>query len=184
MSAESGAAVGVPTPPGVPVPPGAPAVPPPPAGPGVQPPFVAPPTDGTRQRRWVAIGLATGFAVLVCVGGLVALGGLVVLGTQVVRDEAEASVTKYLTALRDEKYTQAYALLCDREQARVSEANFVNTQLDAPHVTSFSVGGAELSDQIRVPATVNYANGAMDSIHYIMEQDAETGAVEVCGQED
>jgi hypothetical protein len=120
--------------------------------------------------------------VLVCVGGLIALGGLVVLGTQVVRDEAEASVTKYLTALRDEKYTQAYALLCDRRQAALSEADFVNAQLDAPRVASFTVGRAEISDQIRVPAAVDYANGRTRSIDYLLEQDTDTGGVEVCGE--
>jgi hypothetical protein len=148
----------------------------------VQPPFVAPPTDGIRQRRWLAIGLWTGFVVLVCVGGVLALGGLVVLGTQVVRDEATASVTKYLTALQDEKYTEAYALLCDREQARVSEGEFANEQLDRPRVTSFTVSRAELSDQIRVPATINYANGTVDTVAYLMEQDQKTGAIEVCGE--
>jgi hypothetical protein len=120
--------------------------------------------------------------VLVCVGGLIALGGLVVLGTQVVRDEAEASVTKYLTALRDEKYTQAYALLCGRLRAATSETDFVDAQLEASRVSSFTVGRAEISDQIRVPATVDYANGTTRSIDYVLEQDRETGAVEVCGE--
>ena len=177
MSAESGAAVGVPAPAS------GPAVPPPPAGPGVQPPFVAPPTDGTRQRRWLAIGLATGFVIVVCVGGLVSLGGLVVLGTQVVRDEATTTVNRYLTALRDEHFHQAYALLCDRQQARISEAEYVSMETDSPHVISFTVSRAELSDTIRVPATINYASGPTVSVHFIMDQDAKTGAIEVCGQE-
>jgi hypothetical protein len=158
-------------------------VPPPPPGPGVQPPFVAPPTDGTRQRRWLAIGLAAGFVVLVCIGGLVGLGSLVVLGTQVVRDQASAAVTEYLTAVRDGEYLRAYSMLCDERQARVSEREFVNDNLDGPRVSDFTVGRAELSDDIRVPTTIRYADGTVDTVDFLMAQDSRTGDVEVCGME-
>jgi hypothetical protein len=158
-------------------------VPPPPLGPGVQPPFVAPPTDGTRQRRWLAVGLATGFVVLVCIGGLVGLGGLVVLGTQVARDDASAAVTEYLTAVRDGEYLHAYSLLCDDLQARTSEREFINANLDAPRVISFTVGEVDLSDDIRVPATIRREDGTVDTVDFLMAQDVRTGAVEVCGQE-
>ena len=50
--------------------------PPPPRGPGVQAPFVAPPTDGRRRRRWWAIGLTAGAVVLCCAGSVAGLGGL------------------------------------------------------------------------------------------------------------
>jgi hypothetical protein len=159
-------------------------VPPPPPGPGVQPPFVAPPTDGTRQRRWLAVGLASGFVVLLCIGGLVGLGGLVVLGTQVVRDQASAAVTEYLTAVRDGEYRRAYSLLCDERQARVSEREFINDNLDRPRVSDFVVGTAELSEDIRVPATINYADGTVDVVDFVMAQDGRTGDVEVCAVED
>jgi len=159
-------------------------VPPPPPGPGVQPPFVAPPTDGTRQRRWLAIGLASGFVVLLCIGGLTGLGGLVVLGTQVVRDQAAAAVTEYLTAVRDGEYARAYSLLCEERQARVSEREFINDNLDRPRVSDFVVGTAELSEDIRVPATINYADGSVDVVDFVMAQDGRTGEVEVCAVED
>ncbi len=159
-------------------------VPPPPPGPGVQPPFVAPPTDGTRQRRWLAIGLASGFVVLLCIGGLIGLGGLVVLGTQVVRDQASAAVTEYLTAVRDGEYGRAYRLLCEERQARVSEREFINDILDGPRVSDFAVGTAELSEDIRVPATINYADGTVDVVDFVMAQDGRTGDVEVCAVED
>jgi len=164
--------------------PGGIAAPPPPPGPGVQPPFVAPPTDGTRQRRWLAIGLATGFVVLVCIGGLIGAGSLVVLGTQVVRDEATAKVTEYLTAVRDGEYLRAYGLLCDERQARESEREFVNENLGGPRVRDFTVGSAELSDDIRVPATIRYADGTVDTVDFVMAQDGRTGDVEVCQVED
>lgn len=159
-------------------------VPPPPPGPGVQPPFVAPPTDGTRQRRWLAIGLASGFVVLLCIGGLVGLGGLVVLGTQVVRDQASAAVTEYLTAVRDGEFRRAYSLLCEERQARESEREFINDNLDRPRVRDFVVGTAELSEDIRVPATINYADGTVDVVDFVMAQDGRTGDVEVCAVED
>jgi hypothetical protein len=74
--------------------------PPPPPGPGVQAPFVAPPTDGARQRRWWAVGLSVGVAVLCCVGGLFGTGGLVVLGGRMVIDSTRAVVIRHLTAVR------------------------------------------------------------------------------------
>lgn len=157
--------------------------PPPPLGPGVQPPFVAPPTDGTKQRRWLAVGLSVGFAVLLCIGGLVGLGGLVVLGTQVIRDDAEATVTNYLGAVRDGHYDEAYRLLCDSVQAHTSKLAFIDDQLGGPRVASFQVGAATLSDEIVVPATVTYADQSSAGLDFIMAQDTETGAVEVCGIE-
>src|SRR5215470_1555921 len=98
--------------------------PPPPPGPGVQPPFVAPPTDGARQRRWLAIGLAAASALLCCVGGLFGLGGVVVLGGRAVIDEAKLAVTNYLTAVERQNYAGAYRLLCDQIQARTTETEF------------------------------------------------------------
>ncbi len=159
-------------------------VPQPPPGPGVQPPFVAPPTDGARQRRWLAIGLSTGFVVLVCIGGLFGVGSLVVLGTRVVQDQATAKVTEYLTAVRDGEYQRAYSLLCDERQARESERQFVNDNLGGPRVREFTVGRAELSDDIRVPATIRYADGSADTVDFVMAQDGRTGDVEVCAVED
>jgi hypothetical protein len=150
----------------------------------VQPPFVAPPTDGTQQRRWLAISLASGLVVLLCIGGLIGLGGLVVLGTQVVRDQASAAVTEYLTAVRDRDYRRAYRLLCEERQARVSEREFINENLDGPRVSEFAVGTAELSEDIRVPATIHYADGTVDTVDFVMEQDGRTGDVEVCDIED
>jgi hypothetical protein len=150
----------------------------------VQPPFVAPPTDGAKQRRWLAIGLAAGFVVLLCVGGLVGFGSLVILGTQVVRDQASAKVTEYLTAVRDGEYLRAYSLLCDERQAQESEREFVNNNMGGPRVRDFTVGTADLSDDIRVPATIRYVDGTVDTVDFVLAQDGRTGDVEVCQVED
>ncbi len=156
----------------------------PPPGPGVQPPFVAPPTEGARQRRWLAIGLAGAAALLCCVGALFGLGGLVVLGSQVVEDEARATVTDYLTAVRDEEYGLAYDLLCDREQRRTSLSEFTNSFEDEPGLTGFEVTEVQSAQRLLVLARLRYDNGDADNVRFVMEQDRQTAEFRVCGQED
>ena len=163
----------------------APAVPPPPPpGPGVQPPFAAPPTDGQRQRRWLAVGLAGGLALLLCVGGLVGLGAVVVLGTQVIRDDSTRAVENYLTAVKAREFDKAYDQLCEATQARTTRDQFARAQSRRPGISSFDVGEVELSDVITVPATIHYQNQTIATVRYVLEQDSKTGAVEVCTEED
>lgn len=158
--------------------------PPPPPGPGVQPPFAAPPTDGAKQRRWLGVGLAGGIALVLCVGGLVGLGGIVVLSSRVILDESVTAVTEYLTAVRDRRFSEAYDQLCDSVQNQTTRSSFVRQQTSAPAIATFTVGAASLSEAIRVPATIRYQNQSVETVHYLLEQDAQTGGVEVCGQED
>jgi hypothetical protein len=157
---------------------------PPPPGPGVQPPFVAPPTDGAKQRRWLAIGLGGAAALLCCVGGLFGGAALVVLGTQTIADQSRTAVVDYLSAVRDERYDDAYALLCDAEQATTPLDEFVRSFDGEPGITSFTVGEAVLANTVEVPATVRYDNGTSDLIRYLLEQDTSTAEFEVCGQAD
>ena len=170
-----------PAPPLMPVgpPPGPPA---PPPGPGVQPPFVAPPTDGARQRRWLALGLAGAALVICCVGGLFAAGGVVVLGNQMVLEEAQGTVTAYLTAVRDRDYAKAYTLLCDSRQDSIDEGQFVDTFERSPTLRSFTVGQPVVDQAITVPATLSYADGRSSAVRYVMAQDGSTGRFEVCGE--
>jgi hypothetical protein len=109
---------------------------------------------------------------------------LVILGTQVVRDQASAKVTEYLTAVRDGEYLRAYSLLCDERQAQESEREFVNDNLGGPRVRDFTVGTADLTDDIRVPATIRYVDGTVDTVDFVLAQDGRTGDVEVCQVED
>src|SRR3981189_2170850 len=108
-SPSSGSAIAAPEPP-----------PEPPPGPGVVPPFVAPPTDGTRQRRWLAVGLAGGAALVVCLGGLVGFGGLLVFGSQMVVQQSQTAVTDYLTAIKGRNYDAAYNKMCPAERNKIS----------------------------------------------------------------
>ena len=158
------------------------AVPPPPPGPGVQPPFVAPPTDGTARRRWVAVGISIGLAILLCIGGAGILGGLVWLTVRVAQDESQASVRDYLTALRDQDYEKAYGLLCDPIQANTSPTQFARSQRDAPQITSFDVAkGSFQGEDLVVPTEIDFADGTASSVTFVMFQDRSSGAIEVCG---
>jgi hypothetical protein len=151
----------------------------------VQPPFVAPPTDGTRQRRWVAAGLSAGVALLLCLAGAAGFGGLIYLGVQTLSEEAQGTVVDYLTALRDEEYGQAYGLLCDDLQASMSPSEFARTSSEGPRVREFDVGEASFAtDPIEVPATIDYADGDVRTIRFAMFQDTSTGGFEVCGEAD
>jgi hypothetical protein len=150
----------------------------------VQPPFVAPPTDGTRRRRGWAIGLSIGAVVAICALGVAAIVGLGFLLVRVVQDEAKASVVSYLSALRDEDYETAYALLCDDQQASTSERQFEREQRDGPAVVGFEVDDVEITERFEVPAQVSYDNGERESVRFIVEQDPTTGGFEVCGVAD
>ena len=158
-------------------------MPPPPPGPGVQPPFVAPPTDGSRRRRGIALGLAGAAVLVLCVGGLLGLGGLVVFGSQMIVDQSRAAVTDHLTAVRDGDLEVAYERLCDRQREEISEEEFRRTLEDAPPIETFTVGEPVISDRIVVPATLNYANGTTETVDYLLEQDTSTAEFEVCGTE-
>jgi hypothetical protein len=160
------------------------AAPAPPPGPGVQPPFVAPPTDGTVQRRWVGVGLAAAAALLCCVGALVGVGSLVVFGGQAIVDETRAAVTNYLTAIQREQYADAYRLLCDEQRARTTETNFARSFATAPRIVSFTVGKPVIAADIEVPANLTYDNFTTVSVTYLLVQDTSTGDFKVCGVKD
>jgi hypothetical protein len=165
----------------MPVPPTA-AVPPPPPGPGVRPPFIAPPTDGLRRRRGMAIGLAAGaavLAVLACVGGI---GSLFYFGTKVVVQQQQKAVTEYLTAVQVGDYEAAYDMLCPAEQERISRPTFIAGQSIQRRISSFTVHPPNMNEAT-VRATVTYADGETEEIRFTLWQDAQAAEFRVCGQE-
>jgi len=158
-------------------------VPPPPAGPGVQPPFVAPPTDGARRRRWIGISAAIGALVLLCVGGVGGFVGLSVLGARVIRDEAAQAVTAYLSDLRDGQFGRAWTRLCPDQKQRVSSAEFVSAQQAQPRITQFSLGEVAISPDVTVPATITRTgSSAPQHVTVVMAQNEQTSEYEECGQ--
>jgi len=156
-------------------------VPAPPPGPGVQPPFVAPPTDGRRQRRWIAFGIAAGLALVCCVGGLIGLGGLAVLGTQVILNDAKNVVTEYLTAIQDGEYDRAYELVCARQRAETTAEEFAESFAGEKEIESFEVGEPDAQNVVTVPATLHYVDGSDRDVRFRLDQDSSTGEFRVCG---
>jgi hypothetical protein len=158
--------------------------PPPPPGPGVQAPFVAPPTDGARQRRGWAVGLTIGTVLVCCVGSLVGSGGLLVLGSRMVIDSTKVAVTRYLESVRVADYEAAYGQLCQAEQRRRSKAEFTQDVRDEPRIASFQVDEPVIdnSERIEVPATLRYVSGATEGFVFYVVQDASTAEFEVCGR--
>ncbi|HET8661207.1 MAG TPA: hypothetical protein VFM55_19690 [Micromonosporaceae bacterium] len=156
-------------------------VPVPPPGPGVQPPFAAPPTEGDRRRLWLGLG-AGGLALLLCcVGGLVGVGALLVTTVQAVNEQAQKTVSNYLDALRSEEYADAYELLCDSARRAESLDEFERRVAREPRIASFDVAEPKIADRVVVPAQVRFADGDVDTLRFVLEQDTRTGAFEVCG---
>ena len=170
-SPSSGSAIAAPEPP-----------PEPPPGPGVVPPFVAPPTDGTRQRRWLAVGLAGGAALVLCLGGLVGFGGLLVFGSQMVVQQSQTAVTDYLTAIKGHNYDAAYNKMCPAERNKISKSEFEHNLGLQPDIRSFAVAQPVVGDKIVVPATINYADGIAQTVQFVVEQDTSTSDFEVGGE--
>lgn len=155
--------------------------PPPPAGPGVQPPFPAPPVDGARTRVWVGLGVGAAALVLCCVGSVVGFGGLIVAGMQAASEQAKVTVGDYLGALKERKYAEAYALLCDQLQARESADAFSRRVAEGPQVTGYTVGKPETDQQpIIVPADVRYDSGRQRSLRFTLTQDRDNAKLEIC----
>jgi hypothetical protein len=158
-------------------------VPPPPAGPGVQPPFAAPPIDADRTRLWVGLGVGAAALVLCCVGGVVGFGGLVVTGVKALNEQATVTVDRYLGALAERRYDDAYDLLCDERQRDESVAEFTRRVAQGPQVTSYTVGEPQINREIVVPADVRYDGGDERDLQFVLQQDRGTGRFEVCGVE-
>jgi hypothetical protein len=163
------------------VPPGGPATPP--TGPGVQPPFAAPPIDGDRTRVWVGLGVGAAALVLCCLGGVAGFGGLLYTGIQAQNERARATVSGYLNALSAEDYVKAYSLLCDRAQNSESVQAFTERVSDEPHVDAFTLGRAQFNQEIVLPADVRFDDGQQRTVRFQLEDDVNTGELEVCGVE-
>jgi hypothetical protein len=162
---------------------GAAPVPPPPTGPGVQPPFAAPPIDADRTRLWVGLGVGAAALVLCCAGGVLGFGGLVVTGLEALNEQATVTVDRYLGALADRRYDDAYALLCDERQRDESVAEFSRRVGAGPQVTSYTVGEPQIDREVVVPADVRYDTGLESDQRFVLKQNRGTGRFEVCGVE-
>ena len=182
MTPSGGPPYGPPPPPPV-APPMTLGAPPPPPGPGVQPPFVAPPTDGARRRRWIALAWTGAAALVLCVGGLVGIGALVVFGSQMIVDQSTAAVHDYLTAVRDRDYPKAYAMLCAAERHRISERQFESQQREPAGYRQLhrAPAGPHPAGHRGAGDVLYYNSGRQTTLRYQIAQNESTGEFEVCG---
>lgn len=155
-----------------------------PPGPGVQPPFPAPPAEGSGIRLGWGLGIASLALVLCCGGGLAATVGFVVTGVEAVNEQGRAVVSHYLDALRKEDYQDAYDLLCDAEQERLTPQRFESRERARPKPASYDLGEIDLqSNDIKLPVTEHYSEGRTEQHTYFLAQDSQTAQLEVCGRE-
>jgi hypothetical protein len=119
--------------------------------------------------------------VLCCGGGTAAVVGLMVTGTQALNEQARAVVSDYINALKDDKFDEAYALLCDARQRTESEEEFTERVSQEPDIASYTLHDLQLTRDLSLPADVRYANGSQDSVRFLLAQDRRSGELEVCG---
>ncbi len=153
-----------------------------PRGPGVVPPFPAPPVEGRSARVWLGLGIGALVLVLCGGGGVAALIGLVVTTAQALNEQADAAVTAYFTALRERRYDDAYAGLCQRAREAESAAEFTDRVSDDDPIRSFDVGSVSLAaSEATVPVDVVLTDGRRVTTRVELVQNQDTGRFEVCG---
>ncbi|GGM56812.1 hypothetical protein GCM10011608_47080 [Micromonospora sonchi] len=155
-------------------------VPTPPQGPGVVPPFAAPPTEGGRSRLWLGLG-AGALAVLICCGGGgSAVVGLLVSGAQAIEEQGRTVSDDYFRALSDGQFGRAYDQLCEDAKRRESRQEFERRTAAEPQISSYKVGQVDINT-LTVPVDVTYAGGGQERQQVVLQQDQQTGGMEVCG---
>lgn len=132
------------------------------------------------MRMWLGLGVAALAVVLCCGGGAFALVGLFVSSAEAVNEQARTVVGDYFAAVRDEKYGQAYQMLCAEARQRESPAEFEERVSAGPAVSAYRVGEVAFTDEITVPVQVTYTSGARDNLQASLDQDIDTGELRVC----
>ncbi len=166
--------------PATPGPPAGPEVPNPPAGPGVAPPFAAPPIEGRGTRLWLGLGAGALALALCCGGGGAAVIGLLVTGVRAIDEQGRAVSIDYYQSLVERKYGAAYDQLCEQAQRQESRREFERRVADEPQVVSFRVGEVN-PNTLTVPVDVTFTGGERDRQQVNLEQNQQTGELEVCG---
>lgn len=160
------------------VPPSGPSVPPPRPGPGAAPPFAAPPTERDRKRTWIGLGIGAVVLALCCAGGIGGLGVVVIGGIDQSKRQATATVKAYLDAIGDENGRGARTFICDSLPRGVSESELVSRASDTDF-TSYTLGEAELTSTIDVPATLSTPSGQVKQLYLVGNEGASTCIVDI-----
>ncbi|PZF94899.1 Rv0361 family membrane protein [Micromonospora endophytica] len=155
-------------------------MPTPPPGPGVAPPFAAPPTEGGRSRLWLGLGAGALAVLLCCGGGGSAVVGLLVSGVQAIEEQGRTVSDDYFRALSDGEFGRAYDQLCEDAKRRESRQEFERRAAAEPQISSYDVGEVDTTT-LTVPVDVTYAGGDSERQQVMLQQDQQTGGMEVCG---
>ncbi len=153
-------------------------VPAPPQGPGVAPPFAVPPRDRDSKRLWIGLGIGGLVLVLCCVGGIAGIGVLAAGGDSIARSQASSVVRTFLEAIQQEKYSDAYAEICDQITEKVTLADFERAY-GADKLDSYVVGAVNATDTITVDATLNWQDRGTVEATYTLVPAAPV--LKICG---
>jgi hypothetical protein len=153
-------------------------VPAPPPGPGVAPPFAVPPRDRDSKRLWIGLGIGGLLFVLCCAGGIAGIGVLAAGGDSIAKSQASSVVRTFLEAIREEKYSDAYAELCDQITESVTLADFERAY-GADKLESYVVGAVDATDTITVDATLTWHDrGAVEASYRLVPA---APVLKICG---
>jgi hypothetical protein len=151
-------------------------------GPGVIPPFVAPPREGVKRRRWIGIGIGAAVAVLCCGGGGAGLVGVVITTEHQRISDARTVVTTYVADKQKQDFSGAYLVLCEQAKDQFTQAEFA-ARVDQESITDFVVGTPSIpsgQSQLQVPVSVDFDGGDQQDLTYDVVVDAD-GSSRVCG---
>lgn len=152
-------------------------VPAPPQGPGVAPPFAVPPRDRDSKRLWIGLGIGGLILVLCCAGGIAGIGVLAAGGDSIARSQATSVVRTFLEAVKQEKYSDAYAELCDQITERLTLDDFQRAY-GADKLDSYTVGAVDTTSTITVDATLNWHNRTTDARYTLVPA---APVLKICG---
>jgi hypothetical protein len=113
---------------------------------------------------------------------LVAILGYGVTQVAALNEQAHVVVGEYLDDLRDEKYDDAYRLLCDQEQAHVTLDRFESRERARPPLRDYRIGEFDINSG-KIPVTERYQDGSTNVVTYTFATDPQTARLEICGRE-
>jgi hypothetical protein len=154
-----------------------------PPGPGVRPPFAAAPVEGRTARLWISLGVAGALVALCCGVGIAAVVGLALTSMQAVTEQSQRAVDDYLSARVEGDWQEAYELRCEADQQAESLGRYTDRVSAEPRIESYELGEVEVTPRgdLRLSAVVDYDDGTSERLLVPLEQDPETGQMQVCG---
>lgn len=160
------------------VPPPGQGVPAPPQGPGAAPPFAAPPTERDKRRMWISLGIGAVVLLLCCAGAAGGVGVVVFGGIEQSKRQASATVKAFLDAIQDGNTRGARLEICSNLGPGVSVSELVS-RTSSVDFTSYSLGEADITSTIDVPATLSTARGEVRQLYLVGSQGTATCIVDI-----